>query len=54
MHGIVALFLGVIALAIILLVLGLGAFGVLVVMSRAIVASIVSMTIVRLVIFAIA
>ena len=54
MHGLVALFLGVIALAIILLVVGLGAFQVLVIMSRAIVALIVSMKIVRLVIVAIA
>jgi hypothetical protein len=54
MHGLVALFLGVIALAIILLVIGPGAFRVLVVTSRAIVASVVPMTIVRLVIVAIA
>ena len=54
MHGLVALFLGVIALAIILLVVGLGAFQVLVIMSRAIVALIVSMKIVRSVIVAIA
>ncbi len=53
MHGFLALFLGVIVLAIILLVIGLGAFPVLVVTLRAIVASIVSMTIVRLVIIAI-
>ena len=53
MHGLVALFLGVIALAIILLVVGLGAFQVLVIMSRAIVALIISMKIVRLVIVAI-
>jgi hypothetical protein len=41
MHGLVDLFLGVIALAIILLVIGLCALRVLVVMSRAIMASIV-------------
>ncbi len=46
--------LGVIALAIILLVIGLGAFQVLVVTLRAIVVLIVLMTIVRLVIVAIA
>jgi hypothetical protein len=54
MHGLVALFLGVIAITIILLVVGLGAFQVLVVTSEAIVASVVSMTIARLVIVAIA
>ncbi len=54
MHGLVALFLGVIMLASILLVIGPGAFQVLVVMSRAIVASIVLMTIVRSAIVAIA
>ncbi len=53
MHGLVALFLGVIALAIILLVVGLGTFQVLVVTSRAIVASVNLMTVVRLVIVAI-
>jgi hypothetical protein len=53
MHGLVDLFLGVIALAIILLVVGLRAFQVFVITSRAIVASIVSMTIVRSVIVAI-
>jgi hypothetical protein len=41
MHGLIALFLGVIALAIILLVLGLGALQVLVVTSRAIMALII-------------
>ncbi len=46
MHGLVTLFLEVIALAIILLVIGLGAPHVLVVASRVIVAPIVSMTIV--------
>jgi hypothetical protein len=46
-HGLVALFLGVITLAIILLVLGLGALQVLVIASRAIVALIVSIRIVR-------
>ena len=55
MHGLVVVFfLGFIALAIILLVVGLGAFQVLVIMSRAIVALIVSMKIVRSVIVAIA
>ncbi len=54
MHGLVALFLGVIVLAIILLVIGLRAFWVLVVTLRAIVALIISMTIVRLVIIVIA
>jgi hypothetical protein len=46
MHGLIALFLGVIALAIILLVIGLVASYVLVVALRAIMALIVSMTIV--------
>jgi hypothetical protein len=54
MHGLVALFLGVIALVIILLVVGLGDFQVLVIMSRAIVAAIILMRIVRSVIVAIA
>ncbi len=54
MHGLVALFLGVIPLAIILLVVGLGALQVLVIASRAIVVLIVSMMIVRLAIVAIA
>ncbi len=54
MHCLVALFLGVIVLAIFLLVVGLGAFQVLVVTLRAIMALIVSMRIVRLVIVAIA
>jgi hypothetical protein len=45
-HGLVALFLGVIALVIILLVIGLGALWVLVVTSRAIMGLIVSMMIV--------
>jgi hypothetical protein len=54
MHGLVTLFLGVIALAIILLVIGLGAFRVLVVMLRTIVESIILITIVRLAIIAIA
>jgi hypothetical protein len=54
MHGLVVVFLGFIALAIILLVVGLGAFQVLVIMSRAIVVLIVSMKIVRSVIVAIA
>ncbi len=53
MHGLVALFLGVIAFGIILLVVGLGALQVPVVMSRAIVALIVLMTKVRLVIIAV-
>ncbi len=44
MHGLVALFLEMIALAIILLVAGLVAFCVLVLALRAIVASIISMT----------
>jgi hypothetical protein len=48
MHGLVALFLGVIALVIILLVIGLVALCVLVVTSTMIMALIVSMTIVRL------
>ncbi len=54
MHGLVALFLEVIALAIILLFVGLTALQVLVVASRTIVASIVLMTIVGLAIIAIA
>jgi hypothetical protein len=54
MHGLVPLFLGVIALAIIFLVIGLGAFRVLVVTSRAIVVLVVLMMIVRSVIVAIA
>jgi hypothetical protein len=54
MHGLVALFLGVIPPAIILLVIGLGTFRVLVITSRAIVALIVSMMVVRSVIVAIA
>jgi hypothetical protein len=54
MHGLVALFLGMIAIAIILLVIGLVALQGLVVMSRTIVASIILMTIVRPVIVAIA
>ncbi len=45
MHGLVALFLEVIALAIILLFVGLAALQVLVIMSRKIVASIVLITI---------
>ncbi len=53
MHGFVTLFLGVIALAIILLVIGLGAFWVLVITSRVIVALVILMTIARLVIVAI-
>ncbi len=53
MHSLVALFLGVIVLAIILLVIGLGAFWVLVITLRAIVALVVPMMIVRLVIIAI-
>ncbi len=53
MHGLVTLFLGVIALAIILLVTGLGDFRVLVITSRAIVALVVLMNIVRSVIVAI-
>jgi hypothetical protein len=48
MHGLIALFPVVITLVIILLVIGLGAFQVLVITSRAIVALIISMTIVRL------
>jgi hypothetical protein len=48
MHGLVALFLGVIALVIILLVVGLSALRVLVVASRAIVALIVLMMIAEL------
>ncbi len=54
MHGLVAPFLGVIALAIILLVVGLGAFQVLILTSRAIVMPIVSMTKVRSLIIAVA
>jgi hypothetical protein len=54
MHGLVALFLGVIVLAIILLVVGLCALQVLVVMSRAIMVLIVFMMIVRLAIVAVA
>ncbi len=54
MHGLVALFLGVIVLAIILLVVGLVALWVLVVTLRTIVALIVSMRIVGLAIIAIA
>jgi hypothetical protein len=50
MHGLIALFLGVIILAIILLVVGLGALQVLVIASMATVALIVSMTIFGLVI----
>jgi hypothetical protein len=46
MHGLINFFLGVIALAIILLAIGLGALQVLVVTSRAIMALIVLMTIV--------
>jgi hypothetical protein len=53
MHGLVAPFLGVTALAIILLVVGLGAFRVLVITSRVIMALIVLMMIVRMVIIAI-
>jgi hypothetical protein len=53
MHGLVALFLEVIALAIILLFVGLAALRVLVVMARMIVVLIVLMTIVRLAIVAI-
>jgi hypothetical protein len=53
MHGLVTLFIGVIALSIILLVVRLGAFHILVVMSRAIVALVVSMLIARLVVIAI-
>jgi hypothetical protein len=53
MHGLITLFLGVIALAIILLVVGLCALQVLVVESRAIVASIVLMTIVGAAIIAV-
>ncbi len=45
MHGLVALFLEVIALAIILLFVGLAALQVLVIMSRKIMASIVLITI---------
>jgi hypothetical protein len=52
-HGLVALFLGVIALAIILLVVGLGTCRVLVVMLRTIAALVVLMTVVRSVIIAI-
>ncbi len=48
MHGLVALFLGVIALAVILLVIGLVAPCVLIVATTTIVASIVLMTMVRL------
>ncbi len=54
MHGLIALFLGVIALAIILLVVGPGAFWVLVIMSRAIMVLVVPMTNNSLVIVAIA
>jgi hypothetical protein len=54
MHGLVALFLEVIALAIILLFVGLAALRILVIAARTIVALIVSMTIVRLAIVAIA
>ncbi len=54
MHGLVTLFLEVIVLAIILLVIGLVAPHVLVVVSRAIVAPIVSMTIVGSSIIAVA
>jgi hypothetical protein len=54
MHGLVTHFFGVIALAIILLVVGLCAFQVLVVTSRTIVVSIVLMTIVGLAIVAVA
>jgi hypothetical protein len=54
MHGLVAPFLGVIALAIILLVVGLEAFRVLVITSRAITMPIVLMTIVRLLIITVA
>ncbi len=54
MHGLVALFLGVIVLVIILFVIGLGTFQVLVVTSRAIVALVLSMMVVRSVIVAIA
>jgi hypothetical protein len=53
-HGPVALFVGVIAIAIILLVIGLVALRVLVVASTMIMASIILMTIVRLSIIAIA
>jgi hypothetical protein len=54
MHGLVTLFLGAIALVIILLVIGLVALCVLVVVSTAIMVSIVLMRIVRLAIVAIA
>ncbi len=54
MHGLVTLFLEMIALVIILLVVGLVALHVLVIASRAIVALIVSMTIVGLLIIVIA
>jgi hypothetical protein len=54
MHGFVALFLGVIGLAIILIVVGLGALWVLAIASRAIVATIVLMMIVGSAIVAIA
>jgi hypothetical protein len=54
MHGLVAPFLGVIALAIILLVVGLGACRVLVVTSRAIMTPIILMMIVGLLIIAVA
>jgi hypothetical protein len=47
MHGLIALFLGVSTLAIILLVIGLVALCILFVLSTTIMASIVSMTIVR-------
>ncbi len=54
MHGLVALFLEVIALAIIFLFVGLAALQVLIVATRMNVALIISMTIVRLAIIAIA
>jgi hypothetical protein len=54
MHGLVAPFLGVIALAIILLVIGLGAFQVLVVTLRAIMTPIILMMIVGLLIIVVA
>ncbi len=54
MHGLITLFLEVIALAIILLVVGLVAPHVLVVASRTIVAPIISMTIVGSLIIAVA
>ncbi len=52
-HGLIALFFGVVALAIILLVVRLGALWVIVIVSRAIVALIVLMTIVGLTIVAV-